>query len=176
MRNWKKKAIVFTLATGLLLSAATLSTINTASANTQKQAAQSTNVKHQVILKQTKNLADDGKTINSEKFGVGSSTKDIIKKWGQPDNPKEEISLKYSKRQIEFLARSKKVTTVVSNDNRYEGITYQEVVDTLGLPYEYEDGKDIIISYEAEKHTLKIAFNRSGKDQSPSTIKYLFVK
>lgn len=182
MRKWKKSGITLSLATALLLSGFALPLINTADAAPQKQEAQSTNSKHQAILKETKKLAIAGKAINSENFGMGSVGKDIVKKWGKPSAGDKDF-LRYDDRRIYFELKSSKVNLIQSRDKNYKGITYQEVVNTLGKPdkqyFEESSGDHGYIKavYKLGKRTLSIAFYYTYEDDRvPTTIEFVEVK
>jgi hypothetical protein len=183
MNTWKKSSITFSVATALLLSGLALPLINTANAAPQKQAVQPVNNKHIATLKQTKTLATAGKTINSENFGLGSAGKDIVKKWGKPSDGDKDY-LRYDKRKIFFQLKSSKVDLIQSRDNRYNGITYNEVVKTLGKPvkqYFEEDSGDhgyVKTIYKTGKRTLAVCFyyKVGNTTQIPTTIEFIEVR
>lgn len=182
LKKWQKNSIVFSLATGLLLSGIILPSVNTVSAAQpqQKQEVQSTNAKHQVILKHMKKLATEGKTVNSENFGIGSAGKDIVKKWGEPTSQYKNY-LQYEERNIAFELKSGKVIIIYAQDKRYDNITYQEVGKVFGKPvkqYYEEDSGDhshVRAIYKVGKRTLTIGF-KHNEDHVPTTIESLELK
>ncbi|WP_028777809.1 DUF4309 domain-containing protein [Shimazuella kribbensis] len=120
---------------------------------TQQSTTQQQN--HQKLIKETKQLAVEGKVINSESFGLDSSRDAIVKKWGKPDPDSDAQTLFYTKRQIVFELQKNKVKTVDSMDKRFENITEKEIKQALGKPNDvkrYEDGTEMY--YKAGKHTL----------------------
>nr|WP_255724603.1 DUF4309 domain-containing protein [Shimazuella soli] len=123
-----------------------------------------------------KKRAIAGKTTNSENFSIGSKTKDIVKKWGKPDQGSDAEYLGYNKRKIGFFATSGRVNLIVSNDKKYSGITYKEVKRELGKPSKERKGEDgIYVTYKAGKHALEIAFYYNKAGNAPDTIKEVSV-
>jgi hypothetical protein len=145
------------------------STVQTQQVSTQQQ-------NHPKLLKQTKQLAVEGKVINSESFGLGSSHDAIVKKWGKPDEGSDRDNLFYEKRRIIFFGKVGHTTEIYSNDLRYDEITYKEVKKALGKPVKEVKGEDAIyVTYPAGKHTLEFAFYYNDLGTAPSTIKSLSV-
>jgi hypothetical protein len=177
VRNWKKTAIVFTLATGLLITGTSLTTINVSDAAPKSKIEATVQQKsHQAAIKKIKNLATQGKTVNSEKFALRSRTSAIIKKWGKPDEGSDEAYLYYSKRNISFAAENGKVETIYSADKSYFDITYKEVKKTLGKPVQEVKGEDgIYVTYKAGKNSLEFVFYYNDEGTAPSTIKEVSV-
>lgn len=175
MKKWQKGAIAFSVAAALALPI-TLPAIHVADA-APKKSVQHVDAKDRVTLQQTKVSAVTGKTINSENFGVGSSTKDIIKKWGKPTNGSDDSYLYYNNRNIEFTAVKGKVTGVYSHDKRFNTISYQEVLSVYGKPVAQSNGSDAVYAdYKAGKHKLTLAFFYDKTGKKPSTLKNIIVK
>jgi hypothetical protein len=115
---------------------------------------------NQQIIKQTKQLAAEGKTINSDNLGLGSTSSAIIKKWGLPDpnhSDKDRLDY-YQKKKVVFELKKNKVTTVYSADKRFQSLTLKEIQKVLGkgqVSY-FEDGYEVL--YKAGKHNLRFIF------------------
>jgi hypothetical protein len=69
MKSWKKSAIVFTLATGLLVTGTSLTIVDTSHAASNSKVVVPV---HQQTIKNIKKLAFQGKTVNSENFSLQS--------------------------------------------------------------------------------------------------------
>lgn len=158
MNNSIKTVVATTFTVGALLAG--ISQIHIAHASSipsvQHQYTQQQN--HQKLIKQTKQLAAEGKVINSESFGLGSSRNAIIEKWGKPEES-DANSLFYEKRKILFELKANKVTSLDSLDKKFQNITEKEVRQALGKPDKvkhYEDGTELY--YKAGKHTLCFVF------------------
>ncbi|WP_028776225.1 DUF4309 domain-containing protein [Shimazuella kribbensis] len=172
MKNWKKSAIAFSLATGLLITGTAITTIHTthAAPNT-KIVSPVQQQSNQATIKKIRNLASQGKTVNSEKFGLQSKTNDIVKKWGKPDSGSDANHLYYDKKGIGFIAEKGKVVKIYSGDKSYWDITYKEVKQTLGKPVKEVKGEDgVYLTYKAGKNTLVFAFYYNNEGTEPSTL------
>lgn len=168
MRKLQKNGIALSIATALLLTGVALPSIHTAEASEQKQEVQAINIKHQATLNNIKKLAFQGKTINSENFGLHSKASDIEKKWGKPDY-QSKGALTYKKRGMDFDLRFGKVVKIYSTDKSYQSITYQEVKQTLGKPVkETKAGDGYYITYRAGKNTLELAFTYNKDRTGPA--------
>jgi hypothetical protein len=132
---------------------------------------------HRSIIQKTEQLATQGKTINSENFAISAKGQDIQKKWGKPDpNSSSEDVYTYSKRRIEFFLFKGTVTHIVSYDKRYENITYQEVIKTLGAPAKESRGEDgVYTTYECGQKLLVISFYYDKTGKNPDTINQVIV-
>lgn len=177
MNKWQKSGITFSVATALLLSGIALPMIHTADAAPTQQAVSSTQVKHHALLKQTKSLAQVGKTINSENFGIGTKANDIIKKWGKPDYPDSTYELYYQKHSTSFFIKSGKVSSLTSFDKRYFGVSYKEVIQTYGKPVKQTFGDDgVYVQYKVGNRVLEVVFAYDKAGKKPDTIHYIEVK
>jgi hypothetical protein len=132
---------------------------------------------HKRIIEKTNQLANQGKTINSESFAVGSSGKEIQKQWGRPDsNNSSKDAYTYSKRQIDFFLSNDKVTHIVSYSKHYQNITYAEVKTILGEPMKKSNGEDgFYATYECGTKLLMFAFYYDKSGTKPDTIKQVVV-
>lgn len=177
LKSWKKSALAFSLATGLLVTGTAITTIKTthAAPNT-KMVTTMHKQSHQQTIKNIKKLAIQGKTVNSENFSLQSKTSNIVKKWGKPDEGSDANYLYYSKRNISFHAQKEKVVGIYSADKSYFEITYKEVKQTLGKPVKEVKGEDgVYVTYKAGKNTLQFAFYYNYEGTGPSTLKEVFV-
>ena len=97
---------------------------------------------HQQLLDQTMKLAEKGYAINTEKEDIklGTLGPEVLKKFGKPDDGEEEsVFLTYSKKHLEIYLledegtpkEKKPVVTISTTDQRYEKITYQQVIETV---------------------------------------------
>ncbi|WP_028778110.1 DUF4309 domain-containing protein [Shimazuella kribbensis] len=164
----------FTLGT-LLAGFSQLSQVD-ASTTVQTQQGSTQQQNHQKLLKQTKQLAAEGKVINSESFGLGSSHDAIVKKWGKPDEGSDRDNLFYDKRHISFFGEAGHTKEIYSNDLSYDGVTYKEVKKEFGKPVKEVEGEDgIYLTYPAGKHTLEIAFYYNDLGSAADTIKSVSV-
>lgn len=178
MKKWQKSAVTFSVATALLLSNIALPIVNNADAAPQKQAAQSVNIKNIATLSQMKAKMAEGKTINSENFGIGSSSNDITKKWGKPFDSSQN-NLWYDDRQIEFFVKAGKVTSIYSYDKRYKNISYEEVSQVFGKAVKEGRVKGDAVydaQYKVGKHTISFAFSLKSQNQAPNKVLSVTVK
>ncbi|TCP69776.1 DUF4309 domain-containing protein [Baia soyae] len=93
----------------------------------------------QDILKQTMQLAAEGKVLGSGKFGLDSQKKEILKKWGKPAY-QDRFTLDYSKRNVTFGLTKQSVSSVSSRDSRLLALTHQKVEKSLGKPFDSDIG------------------------------------
>lgn len=126
---------------------------------------------HEKTLLQTRDLAKQGKVINSETFGLKTSKQEIVKKWGQPEESDSSSDgyLDYQKRGIKFLLSSNQVDMLVSSDKNLTSITYKEVQKVLGKGSSDEsDGKGDTfgVQYQAGKHLLTFIFPKKSNQNS----------
>jgi hypothetical protein len=102
----------------------------------------------QKVLQNTWKLSKQGKTINSESFGIGSSRGEIEKTWGKPDGTiipySKGESVVYQDRQIQFIYdASNKVDFIETFDKRLiNKIPLSKVRKILGKPV--REGNDIV--------------------------------
>ncbi|MCH5585602.1 YjgB family protein [Shimazuella sp. AN120528] len=153
-----KTIIATTFTVGTLLAGISQISYAYASPITSTQHQNTQQQNHQKLIKQTKQLAAEGKVINSESFGLGSTRNAIVKKWGKPEDS-DANTLFYEKRKILFELKANKVTSVDSLDKRFQSINEKEVRQALGKPNKvkhYEDGTEVY--YKAGKHTLRFVF------------------
>lgn len=131
---------------------------------------------HKQIISQTVKLAKKGKTINSGKFGIHSSGKEIRKAWGEPDEGSDDQYLYYSKRKIEFVLNDDKVVFINSYDQRFANISIAEVRENVpGKPIEKSGEDAYYLEYQLGKHVLEFAFYYDAKGK-PDTIKEVYVR
>ncbi|MBH8605168.1 DUF4309 domain-containing protein [Thermoactinomyces sp. CICC 10522] len=128
----------------------------------------------QVVAKTVK-LASHGKTINSERFGIGSKGTCIQKVWGQPDQGSDEAYLYYNDRKISFQLENNRVTWITSFDQRLENITVTDVEETAGKPEQVVYGEDgIYFQYKEGKYRLEFVFYYD-ENNKPGTFKEIYV-
>jgi hypothetical protein len=115
--------------------------------------------KHKQTIQSAFKRAAEGKTINSENFGIHSKESDIRKKWGKPTSSNETY-LFYNKKQTEFGLKKGQVVWVDSFDKRLKEVTYEEVIKTAGTPVsdEKKDGRRYVI-YQSGKYKLSFLFD-----------------
>ncbi|WP_028778616.1 DUF4309 domain-containing protein [Shimazuella kribbensis] len=168
MKNTTKKIVVTTLLTGIALTGLLPIVTHATTPNTKIVQTQQN---HRQTIEQTMTLAKQGKTINSENFAIGSNGSDIKKKWGKPTSG-DSTYLKYEKKKIMFLLSDGKVSEILSEDKRYEKITYDEVKQVLGNPKQETKGEDAIyVRYLAGKHQIDFAFNYDKTGKKADTLK-----
>ncbi len=145
------------------------------------EAAQKTKVadeqqNHQQIIKKTVKLAKQGKTINSEKFGIYSKGSEIRNQWGKPDQNSDENYLIYNKRQIEFELKQNKVVWITSYDKNFNNITVPEVKKVAGEPQKVKEGEDAYyLEYKKGIYVLEFAFYYDNQGEKPDTLKEVYV-
>lgn len=126
---------------------------------------------HKKTIEDTLKLATQGKTINSEKFGIQSKGKDIKKKWGKPDPGSDAENLSYSKKKILFQLEKDKVLWITSYDKKFEKIKVADVKKVAGKPQKESKGADAYyLKYKKGKHILEFAFYYNDHNK-PDTIK-----
>ncbi|WP_028776021.1 DUF4309 domain-containing protein [Shimazuella kribbensis] len=112
----------------------------------------------QQLIQQVKQLAIEGKTINSDGFSLGSSRDEINKQWGTEDE--EDVNqMYYENRKAYFVLKNDKVVELYSSDEKLQDITEQEVQKALGKPDQvgqYEDGNELI--YKAGDNSIAFIF------------------
>lgn len=177
LKSWKRSALAFSLATGLLVTGTAITTIKTThAAHNTKVVTLMHQQSHKQTIKKIKKLATQGKTVNSEKFALQSKTNDIVKKWGKPDEGSDANYLYYNKRGMSFHAQKGKVVGIFSVDKSYFDITYEEVKQTLGKSIKEVKGEDgVYVTYKAGKNILKFTFYYNNEGTEPSTLKEVSV-
>lgn len=176
MNKTIKTIVATTFTAGTLLAG--FSQINQVDASSVAQTHQMSTEQqnHQKLIKQIKQLAVEGKVINSESFGLGSSHNDIVKKWGNPDEGSDKNYLYYDKRQISFFGEFGHVKQINTYDHRYFDITYKEVQKEFGKPVKEVKGEDgVYWTYKTGNHTLEITFYYNDLGTAPENIKELSV-
>lgn len=143
--------------------------------NTQNQTKPTTPTSNlnstEQIIQNTLDLANDGKVINSESFGLNTSATEIKQKWGKPDTSNSEW-IAYFKREIEFGLKQDKVMWVRSTDKKFLNITLAEVEKIAGKPKSETKGDDrTYIDYKKGGYLLAFVFDGYKK-----TDKIIFVQ
>jgi hypothetical protein len=173
MKKSVKTIMITTLAIGALLTG--WSNENKVQASNQTNTKQETvKENHVQLLKQTRELAKQGKVKASKEFRIGSTPKEIVAKWGEADKSSDEYELKYSKRYITFyLDDQKNVGSLWTNDKSYQNVTYEEVKKAYGKPrmesydkdnqtdsllYPTGNGYEIAITFHLDKHGKRGTF------------------
>jgi hypothetical protein len=177
MKNWKKTAIAFSLATGLLVTGSAISTIQTTHAASNTKVVSPTTQSQQTTIKKIKEFASQGKTVNSENFALQSKTKDIVEKWGKPDPSSNPNEFFYVKRGVGFIVEKGKVVKIFSGDKSYDEITYKELKQSLGKPDKETKKEDVgvFLTYKAGKNTLQFIFYYQNDSTQPTTLSELNV-
>ncbi|MGA8942596.1 MAG: DUF4309 domain-containing protein [Thermoactinomyces sp.] len=144
------------------------------------EAAKTTNAadeqNHQQTIKDTVKLAKQGKTINSEKFGVFSKGSEIRNQWGQPDQGSDENYFYYSNRQIGFVLKQNRVVWITSYDKKFNNITVPEVKKAAGEPQKVKAGEDAYyLEYKKGIYVLEFAFYYDDQGEKPETLKEVYV-
>lgn len=171
VKKWHKRAAIFSFVTALVLPVVTPATndVQAASPQTTKQ---SIIFNQEKMIKDINAAAKIGKTIDSEEFRIGSSIKDIYKKWGNPPTYGEDgagyVELSYGEPPVTFWARQNKVEIIDSWQENYHKIIYQQVKKILGKPvsekhvFHGETGY-FLVTYKAGTYTLEFYFNHQRK-------------
>lgn len=102
------------------------------------------------LLLQTIRFAKQGRLATNKEFRIGSTTKDIITKWGKPDKDSDEIMWNYDKHYITFHLdplTSEKINNIYTNDPAYSKLTMKAVKAVLGRPVNagYYDGSQLYL-------------------------------
>jgi hypothetical protein len=118
---------------------------------------------HQQLIQDTLELAAQGKTINSENFGINSKGSDIRKEWGDPGS--DDLFLLYHERDILFeLNNEDRVVSIHSGIERFRGITVEEVKKIAGEPEEEIVGEcATYLDYTAGKYHLEFTFHYESR-------------
>ncbi|WP_028778635.1 DUF4309 domain-containing protein [Shimazuella kribbensis] len=177
MKSWKRKVIAFSLASGLLITGTAITTICTTHAASNTKIVSPMHQSQQTTIKKIKHLADQGKTVNSEEFALQSKTKDIVKKWGEPDESSNPNEFFYDDRGVGFIAKNEKVVKIFSGDRCYDDITYKAVKQVLGKPAKEtkKKGTGVFLTYKAGKNTLQFIFYFKNGSTEPTTLSELNV-
>jgi hypothetical protein len=92
---------------------------------------------HQKLLIQTVKLAKQGRLEPSKDFPIGSTTKEIVAKWGKPDNGTDQLSWNYPKHHTVFHMDPidvDKVDNIFTDAPVYSGLTVHVIRMVLGMP------------------------------------------
>jgi hypothetical protein len=157
---------------GMLVVAFTVGTLLTGLVSTGEAHATSkphsitqiqTKQNNKQLLQQTKKLAAQGKVKTSGEFKIGSSQKEIEKKWGKADKDSKSGEMKYSKRQTrfeidDFDGHKQSAFLLQTYDKSYSSVTYEELKKELGAGGEYKGKKDGYVSYDVDGNTLTFYF------------------
>jgi hypothetical protein len=172
-----KNGITFRVVAVLLLLGVAFTMINIVDAATKQQEDSSMHMKNLALLKQTISLAQSGKTINSENFGIGTKANDIVKKWGKPDYPDSTYELYYQTHSTSFFIKSGKVSSLTSFDKRYFDVTYKEVIQAYGKPVKQTFGDDgVYVQYKVGNRVLEVVLFYDNAGKNADTIHYVHVK
>lgn len=160
-----KGMLVATLAVGTLLGGLVAAQPSYAANNLQTAQTQQDHAK---LLKQTMQLAKQGKVKTSGEFGLFSSRKSIEAKWGKADKDSKSWQSKYSKHATifefaDFDGHKDSVYLVQTTDKSYSDVTYQEVKKVFGKGSEYKGIDGGYVSYQAGDHTLSFNFYTDKK-------------
>lgn len=177
-----KSGLVAALAVGTILGGIVVTQTACSAKDIQSAPAQ-TQQDHAKLLKQTRDLANKGRVITSEEFGLYSTQKEIESKWGKPDSDsnRAEGEWKYSKHSTFFFlgndnTDSGGVSTVFqlkTLDKQYASVTAKEVQKTLGEGM--VDKEAGYIAYEVENaNTLVFYFHVDNKGNF-TNVKYVEV-
>lgn len=163
-KNLGKGILVATLAVGTILGGLVAAQPSFAAKTTQAQTQQD----HAKLLKQTMQLAKQGKVKTSGKFGLSSTRKSIETKWGKADTDSQRGQLKYSKRATIFEVadwdgHKDSVFLLQTTDKSYANVTYQEVKKAFGKGSEYKGADGGYISYQAGDNVLNFNFHADKK-------------
>ncbi|SDX51497.1 protein of unknown function [Marininema mesophilum] len=107
------------------------------------------------VLKQTMELAKQGKAVNSGSFGLQSKKSSILKKWGKPEY-QDQFTLNYDKHQVSFyLDNQGIVKSLETTDAKLVPVSHDQVAKTLGKPFESDAGAgQYYESYHAGKNDV----------------------
>jgi hypothetical protein len=164
------KKMTKTLLASALLAGATIPAITAASdvyaapKNTIVQVTEQE--KHKQIIQNSFKRAKEGKTINSENFGIHSKEADIRKKWGKPTSSNDTFLSYAAKKQTEFGLHKGIVTWVNSSDKKLKEVTYEEIIKTAGTPVSdtKNEGRRYVV-YFTGKYKLSFIFDGYKKTE-----------
>jgi hypothetical protein len=132
---------------------------------------------HQKLIQDTLELATQGKTINSENFGIGSKGSAIKREWGVPDRGSDREWYFYWERLIYFKLDKDRVTNILSFDERLSDITLAEVKKIAGKPESEWKGEDgFYLDYTVGKYQLRFGFCYDNDGINPGTCKELIIQ
>ncbi|WP_028776674.1 DUF4309 domain-containing protein [Shimazuella kribbensis] len=183
MKKTVKGLMIGTLAVGTVLGGLLISKNFSSASDTPtiQVPVKQNHENHEQLLKQTLDLAKEGKVITSEEFGRYSSKKSIIAKWGEPDKDSKNGILKYSKHATQFYIGDsnnykKSVYLLETTDKSYASVTYDEVKRSkaLGKGGEYKDRNTAYIIYAVGENDLRFIFSVDKKGKI-SNLKYVEV-
>lgn len=170
-----KKIIIGTIASATILMGA----YGTALASTSSKTVatvQATSDQEQQI-KQIVHLAGQGKVVTG-KFSLGSTSKEIIKKWGKPSEQNSGY-LSYEKRSTVFGLDEKKqvVNSITTEDKKLNTISLKAVKSTLGKPvveYITDGDHEQMVVYETKGTKITFFFEYTNHG-NPALIGYYIV-
>jgi|GEM_PF-4848873 len=126
--------------------------------NNDTKHTQTTHPKEQIIKNSLK-VGEEGKTLNSEQFGIDSKDSEIQKHWGKP-TVSAPHHLVYKNKHIEFGLQNGKVIWIHSNDPKLKQFTLNEIIKIAGKPDEDQrQNEKRIIIYYVGKFKLQFVFN-----------------
>ena len=122
-------------------------------------------------------LAQENKTLNSGPFQVGSLLDDVKKLWGEPDDDSG-VAANYWDRNIRFIydhdMKGDSITWVEDFDPALQNITLEELLNTLGEPYQFLEAEgDYYITYLAnDGHEITFVLNVPMEGQTSAVYLY----
>jgi hypothetical protein len=125
------------------------------------------------LLTEIKQLSKQGKTVNSESFRVGSSLKQVVKKWGEPEDLST-VAANYWSKNIRFLYDGEKAKQPIYQiddfDPSLQSITYYDAVNVFGTPLiEKEQEGNYYVTYAANKRTtITFVFQSRFTNDNPT--------
>lgn len=178
MKKMAKVMVAAAVLAGGVFGSFTVADVTHAAPNTKIVTTQQN---HKQVIEQTVELAKKGKAINSGKFGLQSSGKQIQKEWGKPDGElTDQNYLSYKKRRIDFELKNDKVKQMITYDNKYDDITFEEVDKTVGDSADRTDlryGEDgVYLTYTFGSRVLEFVFYYDDAGREPSTVKEVYVR
>lgn len=173
MKKWFKGWVVVAFALTLVIAGVAVNgtTVDASSDSTQQ------------VLKKTIDLAKKGYAINTEKENIklGSTGSEVKEKFGEPDYD-DSVYYIYSKKRLQFFLdetegtpeNKRPVVTIVTNDQRYENITYEQVKAALKGYKKVSESKGedaVYVTYQVGSNFLTFDFYYDDKGENPDTIK-----
>ncbi len=168
-----KKIIIGTIASATILMGGTA--LASTSSKTGATVQVTSNQEQQI--KQIVNLAGQGKVVTG-KFSLGSTSNEIIKKWGKPSEQNSGY-LNYEKRSTVFGLDEKKqiVNSITTEDKKLNTISLKAVKSTLGKPvveYLTDGDHEQMVVYETKGTKITFSFEYTNHG-NPTLIGYYIV-
>jgi hypothetical protein len=124
------------------------------------------------LLNSIQQRLQQGKTLNSEDFAVGSSLNDVEAAWG-PAEDLSTVAANYWSRHIRFFydenTTNRTITGIDDFDSRLQGIKLKQVLQKFGEPVSaVEQEGNYYVTYNVNSYAVTFVFQSKFTNNNPT--------